>query len=207
MAKADGEYKCPDCGKTFDTKAALDTHEESEHEDEEETAKRLATVTKRAEQAEAELKALKAKEQEGVAKALADAEEAREEVRKLREDREREQFIKRAEPYKVFMKADDLGPILRKISKALSPDEMKGFEQRLKAVATQLEKSALFDEVGHGSDSETASPEERLAAGAAEIRKREPKLSREQAMAEFLKTDEGKVIYADYDRAARSKEK
>lgn len=217
VSKADS-YTCDECGKTFPTQDALDKHEASAHgEDDmpEDTKKQIADLTKRAETAEAELKALKDKEQKPdplaklddsakavVAKAMADAAAANERVAKLEDERERETFIHKAAAYKLFAKADDFGPVLRKIAKALSAEEFKFLETRLAAVEKQLATGKLFAETGLAG-AEDGSPVEKLNALAVEIRKSDPKLTKEQAYAQALKTPEGEALYAEHQASVR----
>lgn len=206
-----GPYTCDECGAQFSTQAALDAHEASAH-DEDDMAKHedeIAALTKRAETAEHALAELKTKTEkpdplakaapevkEAIAKAMAEAAEAKEQVTKLQDERDRDTFIRKAAAYGRIMKADDFGPILRKVAKALTSEEFTALETRLRAVQKQLETNVMFREAGLDGG-EAATSIQKLDGIAAEIRKRDPKLSHEQAYAQALDTPEGKALYAE----------
>src|SRR5258708_21355636 len=105
-----------------------------------------------------------------VTKALADAAAANERVSKLEEERDREVYIRKAGAYELIAKADEFGPVLRKIAKALTPEEFKFLEGRLGAVQEQLKTSKLFTEAGVGGG-DAGSAEEKLNTPAVEINK------------------------------------
>lgn len=218
------DYKCPDCGKQFTSKAEMDAHM-AEEKQEGETAKRLAkmasdlaAMTTRAEAAEAKLpkpeedeivkaaidpviKAAIKKAQDEAEKARKEAAAAREEVAKATEEREQSEFIGKAEKLPSFGRAREFGPILHKISKALTADEWKVFWTRLNSADHALRVSKAFDELGL-SASDEGEPNERLTAMAQDLVKQsvakgaDKKMSFEQAYTQVLATPEGRELYA-----------
>jgi hypothetical protein len=221
-------YKCPDCGKTFDSQAAMEAHM-AEEKQESETAKRLAeketelaAMKKRAEDAEAKLpkededpvvkaaidpvvKAAIKKAQERAEAAEKKAEAAQEEVAKATEEREKSEYIAKAKELSSFGPAREFGPILQKVAKALDPVEFKTFWKRLASADHVLRVSEAFKELGVSS-AEEGEPGDRLTAMAQDviktaIAKGAAKPTFEQAYEQVLRTPEGRDLYASLNRS------
>lgn len=115
-------------------------------------------------------------------KKQADDLKAAQEIAKAeREDRISKEYVAKAES--LPMLAEDkaeFGGLLRKTAEALGDDFPK-FEQVLKAANEQIAKGNLFEEFGSGGGQVTVSKS--VEAAAAEIRKTEPTLTEEQAIA------------------------
>lgn len=222
-------YTCPHCDKSFDSKDAMKAHMAADHPDAA-TAKRLAdtqadlaAMKKRAEDAEAKLpkpeedevvkaaidpvvKAAIAKAQKEAEDAKKEAALAREEVAKATEDRERAEFVAKADKLPSFGRAREFGPILHKISKVLDPAEWKFFWSRLNSADHVLRVSKAFTELGISS-TEEGEPQERLTAMAQDLVKQsvakggDAKMTFEQAYNEVLKSPEGRDLYATMNRS------
>lgn len=228
VSKMADSYQCPNCSKSFDSQSALEAHMAEEKD---EMTKRLAEITKRAEAAEAQAAALKAKyeppEEDPIAKAAVDpavkaviakakkdaedakkdAAAAREEVAKAVEERETADFIAKARDLPTIGAARTMGPILRRISKALEADEFKTLMDRLRAMDHQFRVSKAFSELGISGDEE-GSAGDRLTAMAKDLQKQsvtkgEKGLSFEQAYQQVLTTPEGRELYAASSRNGR----
>ena len=130
------------------------------------------------------------------------AEDAQAEVRKLTDQRENEQFITKAKD--LSLNADDFGSILRKISKAVTGDEMKKLETHLKALAAQVKESGLYKEIGRGGSNSSTDVETQVEELVKEIRKATPKLTREAAYGEVMKLRPDLRNQLEAERLART---
>lgn len=149
-----------------------------------------------------------------VRKAAAEADELRERVTKaeselaaMREQREREVFIRKAADLVDHLPgatADDLGGILHKTSKTLDPKEQARLEKVLASANGLLRKSTLFNEIG--TDAEGEGPQSAYGVilhKAAELQKSDPKLTPEQARAQIIKANPGLVQQMNEEQDAR----
>lgn len=112
------------------------------------------------------------------------AKEAEDRVQKLEDQREVEQFIAKAKD--LSLNADDFGSILRKISKAVTPDEMKKVEQTFKALAAQVKEAGLYKEIGRGGSGAATEADQEVKAAVDAVRKADPKLTQEQAFGKVM---------------------
>lgn len=122
-------------------------------------------------------------------------------VTKMRDERDREVFIRKAESYPAFGAKETLGEILHLCSKALSKEQFTHLTDRLGAVSKALTESKLMAELG-GTEGADEAPDAKIQKMAVEIRKSNPSLTNEQAYAEALSTPEGSQIYASWKRGA-----
>jgi hypothetical protein len=160
-------------------------------EDQEKSVEELTdTLSKMApkddEAAEAISKALLAKAdpavRELIEKQQADLAEATRIAKAERDARLDREFISKAEALPMLTEdRTALGGLLRRISEALTPEDTAAVEKMLKAANEQIEKSNLFTEFGRGGANTTVSANAESAA--AEIRKADPTLTPEQALA------------------------
>lgn len=157
----------------------------------------LEAAEKRAQEAEAALADAAggddlAKRLDALEKKAKDSEERAEAAEKKLQDevdrREREQFIGKARSFAALpgMNADDFGPILRKIDKALDEDERTKFDTLLKAADAAIKEGALLKEVGSG-DRPGASVEAQVEELAKELQAKEPGLSKQAARGKIWK--------------------
>lgn len=154
-----------------------------------------AEAKKRADEAEAVAK----RQADEIAIAKREAAEAKAEIAKMRDERERDQFIAKSKDFKAYGPADTLWQDLRDISKALGPDRFAKFEQTLRAVQTQAESSALFKEVGASGYGDSLSPWAKIEKAVAEqVQKSGGVLTKEAAMTAYLNTPEGKALYTQH---------
>lgn len=117
--------------------------------------------------------------------AVKEAQEVAKAERDARLDRE---FLAKAETLPMI--AEDktaLGGLLRRISEALSAEDAAAVEKTLKAANEAISKSNLFAEFGSGGGETTISKS--VEAKAEEIRKADPSLTREQAIAKAYDED------------------
>ncbi|MFW6080129.1 MAG: hypothetical protein ACODAE_10940, partial [Gemmatimonadota bacterium] len=114
--------------------------------------------------------------------------------------RERERFVTKAASLTHLpnWSADDIGPVLQKVAAALSEDEFEALEKALRAADGALAEAALYAEVGSGGGG-AASVDEKVEARAAELRKADPSLSREKAIAKVY--DENPGLYDEQLRS------
>jgi len=108
-----------------------------------------------------------------------------EQVQKLQDQREAETFIAKAKA--LSLPADDFGSILRKISKALTAEEMTKLETTLKALAEQVRQAGLFKEIGRGGTGAATETEAKVAELVKEVRKANPTWAAERAHGEVMK--------------------
>ena len=116
-------------------KKKVDAEEEEEEEDDD----------------EAMMKSLPAPVREMLQKAEASANEAREELKKERDNRRDEQYVAKATAWSsLTVDANNLGPALRKLSDI---DATLGevIEKALESANAQAESAQIFDEIGRGS--------------------------------------------------------
>jgi hypothetical protein len=126
--------------------------------------------------------------------------EALAEVEKIRKSRRRETFVKRAGVLKHLSgaPADDFGEFLDDVEKALGDKRFTKFLNQLDAWNTQLEKNAIFTEMGRSGDGSfsLSGPEAQLDIMAKEIvAKSDGKVTYAKAYDRVLTSPEGRAIY------------
>jgi len=203
--------------KTAPKAAEAEDEEEDVEEDVEEDEEEDATITEKMMKAMPKtVQALLKKQNAFIAKAREEAKAAREEAAIEKAEREKAQFIKTAERdlNNLVGKADDKGALLYTLSKKLDAKEYKSVLELLKA-GDKASKSLLMSEIGNDADMREDGSEGRIrksegARGdledkAEELRKADPKLSREQAFAKAC--DNNPLLYrkvrAEGSRARR----
>jgi hypothetical protein len=110
-----------------------------------------------------------------------------------RDEREKREWIAKAQtlPH-INDKPEELGGLLKSLSDK-APVEAAAVEKLLRAANNQVAKSGMWDEIGRSGDSHSGSS---LDMKAAELRKTEPNLTREQAEARALEMDPS--LYDEY---------
>lgn len=117
-----------------------------------------------------------------VEKQMADAAEAREIAKAEREQRLNREFISKAEALPMLSEDKaDLASLLRQVADALPKESVEKFETILKAANEQIAKGSLFTTFGKSGAETTVSKS--LNGKAEEIRKANPALSEDQALA------------------------
>lgn len=127
-------------------------------------------------------------------------------VAKLEESREIGEYITKAQVFKDLpgFTAADFGPVLRKVAHAVSPEEYSKLEGVLKGAAEAIRSGALFQEIGNAGPAD-GSAEAQLAKSADELRKADPQLTVEQALAKAYRANPELRSQAEADeRAARN---
>jgi hypothetical protein len=115
-----------------------------------------------------------------------------------KEAREHAEMVKRAEAYSGIGPAEDVAKMLEQ-AYAISKEHGENLEKTLKAAQERIDKGALFAEVGTDGPA-AGSAVAKIEARAAEIRKAEPSLTKEQAFAKALESDP--ELYAEYQQEA-----
>lgn len=123
--------------------------------------------------------------QKALDEAKAEAQAAKEQVAKLVDQREQETFIQKAKS--LGLTGDDWGTPLRKIAKALTPEEFKKLEEHFKAAQEQARVAALYKEIGRGGTGAATDTEQQVHAAVSELRKSKPALTAEEAEGEIMK--------------------
>lgn len=102
-------------------------------------------------------------------------------------------------------KAKELPHVVGDVSKMLrsaydvSDENGKALEETFKATNEQIEKGSLFDEIGSPGTGDGGDAESKIDAGGIAIAKSE-NISKEQGIAKFMETDDGKALYAQSQR-------
>lgn len=123
------------------------------------------------------------------------AKEASDAIAKMKAETEEKDAIAKAKALGVG-DAEKVGPMLMRVAKGTTTDEdAKFLESLLKGVGEIAGKSALFKSLGSAS-AEEGNPEQQMQAKADEIKKANPKLSKEQAYAEAVQ--QNPHLYNDY---------
>ena len=110
--------------------------------------------------------------------------DADERVAKLEDEREQNKFISIAKA--IGFNADDWAAPLRKVHKALTPEEWKKFEEHEKALQEQIRVGSLYKTIGSGGTGADTEAEGELHAAVQEIKKAHPEYSQERAEGEVL---------------------
>jgi hypothetical protein len=112
-------------------------------------------------------------------------EEVAKQERDARLDRE---FISKAEQMPMLSTDKTaLGGLLRRVSDALSPEDATEVEKILKAANAQIAEGNIFKTIGNGGADTTVSAS--VEAAAEEIRKADPTLTKEQAVAKAFEVN------------------
>lgn len=117
-------------------------------------------------------------------------------VTQLADERERDTYIAKAQS--LGLPGDDWGTLLRKAEKDMTAEERKTFGEKLAGLAKIAKDSVLFREVGGNGagEGDTWGKIEKLADGI--VAKSSGAVSKQQAIADALKTPEGKALYTEY---------
>lgn len=107
----------------------------------------------------------------------------------------KEYVAKAAQFTHLGINAEELGPVLKSLAE-VNPEGYAKLEATLKAANTAIEKSALFQEVGKSGSGTTGGAWEKIEKKAEEIRKSDPSLTQEQAVAKVMR--EEPALYAEY---------
>ena len=127
-----------------------------------------------------------------IRKAMSDGAEAKAEVSKLREEREVAEAVEKARSWKhLSQKPEEFGPMLRKVRES-SPEAAAEIER----ILDSADAATGFKEIGKSGEPANEGSE-KVDAMAAELRKAEPALSPEQAVAKVLTTPEGKAAWRE----------
>ena len=145
-----------------------------------------------------EVKALFDNMQEKIEKLDVNATEAIKKANELETVAKRKEFIAKAEGYKgLAIKPEDFGEALMKISDGVDADTFKKLEDTLAVASKSVVESDLFKVQGSDGRGESGDIEIQIAKGAEELRKSDPKLTKEQAEAKFLEANP--EIYEKYE--------
>ncbi len=161
----------------------------------EELEKRVTEAEGRAEKAEAELaKGRKDDDEDDVWKGVPPeirkrveaaekrAAEAEEVAKRERDRRVTREFVEKARGYRGLpVEPDEFGPLLKAVSEK-APEEYEKLEEVLRAADEAIASGRLFDEVGRSGPSRGGDAYAKLEAAAAELRKADPELTKEQAI-------------------------
>lgn len=154
-----------------------------------ELEKKVAELEKKAAPEEDILKGLPEPVRKMVEEANQRAKQAEELAKAERESRLRKEYIaKAAELTGLAVKPEEFGPVLKAVAEAC-PNEYAQIEAVLKAANTAIEKSNLFNSIGKGGEGAGTAWEE-IQKKAAEVRKSEPTLTQEAAIAKVLREDQ-----------------
>lgn len=160
---------------------------------------------------------LKSFKPEGVAAAAEVAEELKKrdaeiakqatEIQKLRDQREHDQYIAKAQGLKHLpgVTADAFASILRKAEAGLTTEERVAFDKMLAGANEALRQSALFQEVG-GSAGVPTEPWGKVEQLAKERIQKDGRLTEQQAIAAVLETKDGQALWAQHNAATARKE-
>lgn len=127
-----------------------------------------------------------AKAEDDRAEATRKADEAQRMAKEERDTRLSKEFVAKAESDygNLSLKAEEFGPVLKEASEKLSKEAFKALEGVLKASDEQIAKGELFKEAGSGGGTPAADSAYAEAQRKAEdIRKADPELTKEQALA------------------------
>jgi hypothetical protein len=128
------------------------------------------------------------------------------EIAKLKDAEEAKEYIAKAAKLPGFGKAENFGPILQKIAKALTAEEFAAFSQQLAGAQGQIQASKLFAELGVGGEPEQADPLAKLDTMAKHmVAKSEGKLTFAQAYTAAVQTPEGQTLYAAHQSGRKDK--
>lgn len=108
-----------------------------------------------------------------------------EQVQKMQDQRENETFIAKAKG--LGLAADDFGPVLRKISKALTAEEMAKLETVIKALQAQAKEAGLYKEIGRGGAGAATETEAKVRELEKEVQKANPTWNTERVRGEVMK--------------------
>lgn len=133
------------------------------------------------------------------------ADEAIEIAKSERETRETREYIAKAETLdKVAQDPAEFGPVLKSIANAerdghVPEGTFEKLETVLKSANEAIEKGDLFSELGRVGGTGATDADAKIDAAAAELRKSDPKLTKEQAIAKAL--EDNPELYVDYRKA------
>ncbi len=124
-------------------------------------------------------------------------------VEKMEAERDRTLYVAKAASFPGMGEADDFGPVLAKIAKALTAEEFDGFAERLRGLHAQVAEGAMFQEIGAGGAAGAEGDAwAKIEAMATEmIGKAAGGMTFEAAVAKVLETPAGQALHRDYRNA------
>lgn len=142
----------------------------------------VADLKKRAETAEAKAKA------------------ADDRIAKMEEDERGKAAIAKVATFKSLpVKAEEFGPLYRKMTKDLTPEEIAKVDAVFHAASEQIAAGKLLVEIGSSKAAPGGDTYAKIQAGAAALIQKDGKLSAIEAEKRFLETPEGKKLYDEYE--------
>jgi hypothetical protein len=181
-----------DCGEDKDKMMKGDNQNKGDKMPNDELLKSLPEETR------TKVEALFKANDDKVAEAVKKAEEAEKALKAERDEKIKKEFIEKAATLKkVPAKAERLGEILKAFSEVNKEmtDELFGV---LKAADEAIEKGGLFDEKGSTAINKGEKAMEKIEKAATALAA-EKKITKAQAMDQFLMTEEGKNLYNEYE--------
>lgn len=130
------------------------------------------------------------------------AKDAEERVQKLEDQRENETYMAKAKA--LDLNQDDFGPILRKMAKALTAEEMKTVETTFRGLAEQARQAGLFKEIGRGGTGAATEVEAKVNDLVKAAREKNPTWSHERAHGEIMKSHPDLLRALESERMART---
>jgi hypothetical protein len=128
----------------------------------------------------------------------------REDLAKERNLRRESEFIQKAEGYKHLVEdPNELGPVLKEIADAVSPESFATLEKALSAAEARVETGDLFKELGAAnlpgeeSGGDAMAKLEKMAADLVE-KSGDTEMTVEKAFAHVLVTPKGRELYSAY---------
>jgi len=152
-----------------------------------------------------EIQAILKAQAERLEKAEKEAAEATAVAKAEREARIEKEYVEKAKSFGLIAKADEFAPIYRKAmtGEALDSEEATQLDSWLKEANEKIRVSKFYDELGSGGDATEGSARAAVEGQAAELRKSDPSLSKEQAESRVLKAD--RKLAARFDAEERER--
>lgn len=160
--------------------------------------------------AKADFEALQTQLAEQIAKADAEAEarqaevakaaELAERVEKMEREAKQAEFIAKAREYHNLGKADEIGPLMLAASESFSEEQYKTLERLLKAANAQVEKGALFAQMGRPEGETLDAVDKVNALAKAKVEAGEAKTLQ---IAKLEVLQENRELAAEYSHATR----
>ncbi len=126
------------------------------------------------------------------------ADQAEEALRKERDERLTKEFVAKAAGFKNLpVKPEEFGPVMKSLAEK-DPENYAKVEAALKAADEAAGKAGLLGEIGSSAAPAGGTAMAKLEGAAQELRKSDPNLSKEQAVAKAL--EQHPELYEDYIR-------